>query len=90
MYSSFMALTIKNPETVSLAREYALSTGMTQTGAITVALRQALDAADTSLGRRTERVEAILQRIWAGNTPEKAARIRQNLDDLYDERGLPT
>jgi antitoxin VapB len=83
-----MALTIKNPETISLARRLAQQTGTTQTGAITTALQQALMV--TSPDAKRTRVDAILHDIWSRQTPADYSRIEQNLAGLYDERGLPS
>jgi len=84
-----MALTIKNPETISLAKDLAHRTGMTQTGAVTMALRQVLAETQEQAGIQADRVKAILEHIWANQSPEEANRIKQNSDKLYDERGLP-
>lgn len=81
-----MALTIKNPETIGLARALARRSGTTQTGAITMALRQALDAIDTD--GRAARVEAILSHVWNLGA-DVAETVRRNTAELYDERGLP-
>ncbi|MCL2803692.1 MAG: type II toxin-antitoxin system VapB family antitoxin [Micrococcales bacterium] len=84
-----MALTIKNPETIALARALASQTDMTQTGAITLALRQALEAAETADSDRAARVEAILQSIWATRSPGEAGRVERNARALFDQNGLP-
>jgi len=83
-----MALTIKNPETISLARQLADELDMTQTGAITYALRRAIDTTEARQKAKAERVDRILHEIWATNTPEKIAAIKQRMDDLYDDQGL--
>jgi len=86
-----MALTIKNPETVSLARELAQRIGMNQTATITFALRQALATIDPAAdeGNRAARVDALLHQIWANTSTEATRRARQTMADLYDDRGLP-
>ena len=90
LYSGVMALTIKNPETIALTRELARKTGQTQTGAITEAVRAALEReSQPSYEEREARVNAVMQEIWATMTPERKREIHQNMDDLYDEWGLP-
>jgi len=90
MYSADMALTIKNPETIALTQELARRTGQTQTAAITQAVRQALAVpTKDSMEAKQRRVDRILQEIWADMTPEKSRLIRQDMEDLYDEQGLP-
>ena len=85
-----MALTIKNPETIALTRELAQKTGRTQTAAITEAVRTALvEASKPTYAEREARVNAIMEKIWATMTPERKREIDQNMDDLYDEWGLP-
>jgi len=85
-----MALTIKNPETIALTRELAQKTGRTQTAAITEAVRTALvEASKPTYAEREARVNAVLQDIWASAPPGEAERIQKNMDELYDEWGLP-
>ena len=84
-----MALTLKNPETIRLARNLASQTGMTQTAAITTALRQALSASEDQASHRAGRVDAMLRQIWATNSPEESRRVHRNMDSLYNESGLP-
>jgi len=84
-----VALTIKNPETVELARTLARQTGTTQTGAITAALRQALDSTPTRTSQRAAQVQEILHQVWARQSSAEAKRIKQNTDNLYNQRGLP-
>jgi len=62
---------------------------MTQTGAITVALRHALATTAAERNSRAAQVEAILRQIWATRSPKEANRVMQNTDSLYDELGLP-
>jgi len=83
-----MALTIKNPDTISLARQLADELDMTQTGAITYALRRAIDTTEARQKAKAERVDRILHEIWASAPPGEAERIHRNMDDLYDDQGL--
>ena len=87
VYSSDMALTIKNPQTISLARDFAGRLGTTQTAAITVALQQALDTG--SVDDRAARVDEILHHVWSSASDGDSERVRRNLTELYDEKGLP-
>ena len=85
-----MALTIKNPETIALTRELAQKTGRTQTAAITEAVRTALvEASKPTYEEREARVNAVMQDIWASAPPGEADRVKRNMDELYDEWGLP-
>ncbi|MDR1186102.1 MAG: type II toxin-antitoxin system VapB family antitoxin [Bifidobacteriaceae bacterium] len=89
-----MGLSIKDAETIALVRELADRTGTSQTAAIADAVRHRLDhlaAADQdSIEVRRERANGILQEIWDSRDLEtERARMQANLDDLYDELGLP-
>ncbi len=84
-----MSLNIKNEETCRLARELALITGETMTGAITVALEERLERE-----RRERSVEARVRELHA--IGQRCARLLrdgpsavEHGDFLYDERGLP-
>ncbi len=92
-----MSLNIKNDHVHSLAREAARRTGRTQTSVIETALEQfvaALDVADGTaereLGRRRDRTARILAEVDGLLTDADREAIRQTMDDLYDDRGLPT
>ena len=84
-----MALTLKNPETVELARELAARLGTNQTAAITWALRRGLAAVQSPIDARGQRVERLLTQIWAKGSEQKNSVIGQRMADLYDDRGLP-
>jgi hypothetical protein len=85
-----MALTIKNSQTIELAKRLAARTGMTQTGAITHALTRSLAETSASgpAGRRAK-VDRVLQGIWLSAPPDESERIQRAMDGLYDDRGLP-
>jgi len=83
-----MALTIKNPETISLARQLADELEMTQTGAITYALRHVIDTSEAKQKAKSERVDRLLRDIWASAPADEAKRVQANMDTLYDEQGL--
>lgn len=77
-----MALNIKNERVHALAREVARRTGRTQTSAIELALEKLLadlgDASsDAARRRRIEHVQYL------------AADVSLDVEDLYDEAGLP-
>ncbi len=84
-----MGLNIKNNETCRLARDLALLTGETMTGAITVALRERLgrERRERALDARTEDLLAIGRRCAKSLNPGPSAIEHGDL--LYDHRGLP-
>jgi antitoxin VapB len=83
-----MAMNIKSPEAERLARELAGLTGENLTAAITRALQEKLERV-----RRERSREGLAERLLAIgrdcakrlNPPLRSSEI----DDLYDERGLP-
>ena len=84
-----MSLNIKNEETCQLARELALLTGETMTGAITVALRERLERE-----RKARSVETLVQDLKViahrcASTLRGGPSTIEHGDFLYDERGLP-
>lgn len=85
-----MALSIKNAETESLARQLAAARGQTITEAITTALRASLAAPEPSDDRAGAKFER-LRRISADAGPRWPADQRDvdHGDLLYDDRGLP-
>jgi hypothetical protein len=85
-----VALTIKNPETIALARQLAQDQGLTQTGAITEALKRSLaETSESSAASRRSRVNRLLQTIWQNAPAGQCERIGQAMANLYDDRGLP-
>ena len=84
-----MGLNIKNDETCSLARELAMLTGETMTGAITAALRERLE--------REQRRRSVIARAGELRAiAERCARLMgpglpsvEHGDLLHDEQGLP-
>ena len=83
-----MAMNIKSPEAERLARELAGMTGENITAAVTAALKERVERI-----RRERSREGMAERLMAigrdcarhMKRPLRAAEI----DDLYDERGLP-
>jgi antitoxin VapB len=80
-----MGLNIKNPETYRLAQELAELTGESMTTAVTEALRERLARArDKGL---VERLTTI-SKDCAVHLNAPGHKMMQ-IDDLYDENGLP-
>ena len=86
-------MNIKSAEAVELARALAEKTGESLTQAVTVALRQRMQglARDTDRAWREaeiDRVQAEVQKMMKekGFT---AADVWQDMEDMYDEHGLP-
>ena len=84
-----MSLNIKNEETCRLARELALLTGETMTGAITVALEEKLERErrERSVEARVRELHDIGQRC-ASLLRDGPSAVEHG-DLLYDEHGLP-
>ena len=87
-----MGLNIKNEHVHDLARELARRTGATQTGAIEDALQRRLDAlrSNDEAAARRRRLLRLMDEIEAGTTDEERTQTRRAMDELYDDRGLPT
>ncbi len=84
-----MSLNIKNSETHALAAELARRLDTSLTEAVTIALREKLEATsrEADVARRTEKMLRMAQEISAMMTPEQRAF---DIDkELYDEMGLP-
>jgi antitoxin VapB len=84
-----MALNIKKPETERLAQELAEETGETLTEAVTVALRQRLDAVRRA--RYSVRVHVDVEELQAAIAalPDRDPRSPNEILG-YDEFGLPS
>ena len=86
-----MSLNIKNERVCRLAKEAARVSGLSQTSVLEKALEAFLadhDAAGAARARRA-RVDRLLAEIDARMTDEHRAAIQRNLDELYDDHGLP-
>jgi antitoxin VapB len=82
-----LALNIKNDEAQRLGRELAELTGESIATAVTVAIRERLDRmrADREADeQRAARIVALGRKIAAAVSPTSL-----DIDDLYDDRGLP-
>src|SRR6266508_3841034 len=88
VYTSGMALSIKNPEADRLARELATTTGESLTDAVVNALQERLDRA------RHQRAAGVAQRLrrLAAEVREIPVIDLRAADDIigYDDDGLPT
>ena len=76
-----MSLNIKNPRVHQLAREAAQRTGLTQTGAIELALERLL----TEVAQETSAIDMLV----VGMQADVAQLGCVSTDALYDESGLP-
>jgi antitoxin VapB len=90
-----MGLNIKNEHTTALVRELAQRTGLTQTGAITEAVRAKLaeldrDTTDIGTHRRRESAQQLLNELHNSLTEAERAQIKAADGQLYDDAGLPS
>lgn len=82
-----MALNLKNDEAQRLSRELADLTGESITTAVTVAVRERLDrlqAVEQTPDQRAVRILELGRQISTAMPP-----ARLDVEDLFDERGLP-
>ncbi len=86
-----MALNIKNERVCRLAKQAAELTGQSQVSVLEQALEAFLEEhdAEAAAKARRARVDATLARIDALMTDEDRAAIQRNMDELYDDDGLP-
>jgi antitoxin VapB len=82
-----MTLTIKDPQTVALARQLAQVTGQTITEAVRDALAARLEEKERGAGGLAERLLEIGRRSAAVIGPGPTSLDHGDL--LYDEMGLP-
>lgn len=86
-----MSLNIKNEETVRLVRELADELHVSMTAAITDAVRARLEA--VRVDRTAQGEDAYVERVLAiaAEMRERLgdADLNSEIDDLYDEMGLP-
>ena len=84
-----MALSIKDPEAVRLARAVTQYTGETMTQAVITALRERLAREE----RKAQEIDTLVDEVMQIGQHFAALPVldQRNLDDmLYDENGLPT
>jgi antitoxin VapB len=89
-----MGLNIKNERTTALVRELAKRTGLTQTGAITEAVRVKLaeldrDTTEVGTQRRRENAQQLLNELHNSLTEAERTQLRAAESQLYDDAGLP-
>lgn len=84
---SMPTLNIKDPEVYRLARELADRTHTSMTGAIRVALQEAIERAPRGRRATVEELTALADRIKA--EMDLAGETFLTDDDIYDEWGLP-
>ncbi len=91
-----MGLNIKNEHTTALVRELAERTGLTQTAAITEAVRAKLaeldrDRTDSDRQRERRRANArrLLDELHNSLTESQRAQLKAAQARLYDDAGLP-
>ncbi len=82
-----MSLNIKNERTHALVRELAEATGLSQTSAVEQAVERWLH--ELRRDERAAQAHALLEEIWATVTDDDRAAVRRELDEMYDENGLP-
>ena len=84
-----MGLNIKNVETCKLAADLAKLTGETNTGAITIALRERLERErrGRNLTSKLREMRVIAKRCATFVVPGSSSL--EHGDELYDEFGLP-
>jgi antitoxin VapB len=85
-----MSLNIKSERVHALAREAAEQLGMSQTSVVEEALVQLLARHRAATQETVEvRVRAILDDFDRHLTDDDRAAMRRDMEDLYDENGLP-
>ena len=84
-----MSLNIKNEETVRLVRELADELGMSMTAAIADAVKARLESVRSEPAASDFDVEAVLALAREMRERIGDADLFQELEDLYDEMGLP-
>lgn len=83
-----MALNIKNDDTERVSRRLSELTGESITTAVTIAVRERLARLERERASSADTVDRILA-IGAETAPA-LRRSAVTVEDLYDERGLPT
>jgi hypothetical protein len=84
-----MSLNIKNEETVRLVRELADAMGVSMTAAIADAVKVRLESVRSEPAAGDFNVEAVLALTREMRERIGDADLFQELEDLYDEMGLP-
>ncbi len=85
-----MGLNIKNERVCALAKEAAERFGMSQTSVIEEALRRMLtEAKRPTPQQKMDVVYRILGEIDAVLTDDDREAMRRDMEELYDDQGLP-
>lgn len=89
-----MAMNIKNERVHALAREAARRSGGTQTSALEAALEQYLqtlgdEGSASEAEDKLARAKRIVVEMRDSLTDEDRDAMRADLDEMYDEQGLP-
>lgn len=89
-----MAMNIKSERVHALAREAAQRTGLSQTSVVEEALRRYLESLpsdEVSLRAETKfrEAQAVAVEFAATLSDNDRAAIREHLDTMYDDNGLP-
>ncbi|USQ78934.1 type II toxin-antitoxin system VapB family antitoxin [Ornithinimicrobium faecis] len=84
-----MAINIKNPHVVELVRRAAQTSGRSQVSVLEEALERYLHEIERPKPGADDRVSEILARVDEVMTPADAAAIREDMENLYDDEGLP-
>lgn len=82
-----MAINIKNPRVCALIKEAAERTGRPQTSVLEAALESYLRQVEDATSR--DGVDETLARIDAMLTDTDRTEMREEMDALYDDQGLP-
>ena len=85
-----MSLNIKNPETHRLVKELAEQTGLSQTAAVTFAVRAQLDQIRAERGEGGIDMERAMALLAVMRSRMPPGYLDQDFDELlYDEKGAP-
>lgn len=83
-------LNIKDAETIELARDLAKKLGKSVTATVREALEEKARAREAEIEERIAAVMEIVEGIQDRIPPEvKAMSLKEILDSIYDEHGLP-
>jgi antitoxin VapB len=85
-----MALNLKNPETERLAKQLAHSTGETITRAVTVAIKERLERANSRSRKAKGQLDRMIEIVNRTSSRIRDRRPSKELfDELYDDSGMP-
>jgi antitoxin VapB len=85
-----MGLNIKNPRVHDLARTAAERFGMSQTSVVEEALRRMLETAPPRSDQgKLDLLQGVLARLDSELTDRDRSAMREDIQRLYDDEGLP-